>query len=94
MPVGIIARRAERNVGGIFLLIRQKKMLEGKISKTEYDSHLVSPPWCRDKRWPCNPRVSGSIPCAGNLKKLLIWMKIHELTQNHKAFVQMAKRIE
>ena len=27
--------------------------------------------------WPCNPRVSGSISGTGNLKKLLIWMKIH-----------------
>ena len=28
------------------------------------------------EHWTCNPRVSGSIPIAGNLKKLLIWMKI------------------
>ena len=34
--------------------------------------------------WTCNPRVSGSIPCASNLKKLLIWMKIHGLPPNHK----------
>ena len=34
------------------------------------------------ERWPCNPRVSGSIPGAANLKKLFIWMKIHGLTQN------------
>ena len=33
--------------------------------------------------WTCNPRVSGSIPGASNLKKLLIWMKIHRLPQNH-----------
>ena len=33
------------------------------------------------ERWTCNPRVSGSIPGAGNLKKLLIWMKIHGLPQ-------------
>ena len=33
------------------------------------------------ERWLCNPRVSGSIPGAGNLKKLFIWMKIHGLTQ-------------
>ena len=33
------------------------------------------------ERWLCNPRVSGLIPGAGNLKKLLIWMKIHGLTQ-------------
>ena len=32
------------------------------------------------EHWPCNPRVSGSIPGAGNLKKLFIWMKIHGLT--------------
>ena len=31
------------------------------------------------KRCPCNPRVGGSIPGTDNLKKLLIWMKIHEL---------------
>ena len=30
----------------------------------------------------CNPRVSGSILCTGNLKKLFIWMKIHRFTQN------------
>ena len=34
------------------------------------------------EHWPCNPRVSGSLPGAGNLKKLFIWMKIHGLTQN------------
>ena len=34
------------------------------------------------ERLPCNPRVSGSLPGAGNLKKLFIWMKIHGLTQN------------
>ena len=28
-------------------------------------------------RWPCNSRVSGSIPGTSNFKKLLIWMKIH-----------------
>ena len=33
------------------------------------------------EHWPCNPRVSGSIPGVGNLKKLFIWMKIHGLTQ-------------
>ena len=33
------------------------------------------------ERWPCNPRYSASIPGDGNLKKLLIWMKIHGLTQ-------------
>ena len=33
--------------------------------------------------WTCDPRVSGSSPGAGNLKKLLIWMKIHGLPQNH-----------
>ena len=33
------------------------------------------------ERWLCNPRVSGSIPGAGNLEKLFIWMKIHGLTQ-------------
>ena len=32
--------------------------------------------------WPCYSRVSGLIPCAGNLKKLFIWMKIHCLPQN------------
>ena len=31
--------------------------------------------------WPCDPRVSGSIPGAGNLKKLFIWIKIHGLLQ-------------
>ena len=31
--------------------------------------------------WPCNPRVSGSIPGAGKLKKLLLRMKIHGLSQ-------------
>ena len=31
--------------------------------------------------WTCEPRVSGSSPGAGNLKKLLIWMKIHGLPQ-------------
>ena len=31
------------------------------------------------ERWLCNPRVSGSIPGAGNLEKLFIWM--HGLTQ-------------
>ena len=46
---------------------------------------LGSPPWSRGwgERWTCNPRVSGSILGAGNLKKLLIWMKIHGLQQNH-----------
>ena len=29
------------------------------------------------ERWPCNPRISGSIPGSGNLKKLFILMKIH-----------------
>ena len=33
--------------------------------------------------WTCNPRAIASIPSAGNLKKLLIWMKIHGLPQNH-----------
>ena len=33
------------------------------------------------ERWTCEPRVSGSIPGASNLKKLLIWMKIHGLPQ-------------
>ena len=33
------------------------------------------------ERWTCDPRVSGSSPGAGNLKKLLIWMKIHGLPQ-------------
>ena len=33
------------------------------------------------ERWLCNPRVSGSIPGAGNLEKLFIWMKSHGLTQ-------------
>ena len=32
------------------------------------------------EHWPCNPRVSGLIPGAGNLKKLFIWIKIHGLT--------------
>ena len=31
--------------------------------------------------WLCNPRVSGSIPGAGNLEKLFIWIKIYGLTQ-------------
>ena len=29
----------------------------------------------RGEHWTCKPRVSGLIPGAGNLKKLLIWMK-------------------
>ena len=29
------------------------------------------------ERWPCNPRISASIPGSGNLKKLFIVMKIH-----------------
>ena len=33
------------------------------------------------ERWTCDPRVSGLIPGAVNLKKLLIWMKIHGLPQ-------------
>ena len=33
------------------------------------------------ERWLCNPSVSGSILGAGNLEKLLIWMKFHGLTQ-------------
>ena len=33
------------------------------------------------ERWLCNQRVSGSIAGTGNLKKLLIWMKIHGLIQ-------------
>jgi hypothetical protein len=36
----------------------------------------VPGPWVEGEHWTCNPRVSGSIPIAGNLKKLLIWMKI------------------
>ena len=44
---------------------------------------LRSPSWCRGERWTCNPRVSGWISGAGNMKKLLIWMKIHGLPQNH-----------
>ena len=39
--------------------------------------------WCRGELWTCNPKVSGSIPGASNLKKLLIWMKIHGFPQNH-----------
>ena len=31
----------------------------------------------------CNPRLSGSSPGAGNLKKLFIWMKFHGLPKNH-----------
>ena len=42
---------------------------------------IGSPPWCRGEPWTCNPRVSSSILGAGNLKKLLIWMKIHGLPQ-------------
>ena len=33
------------------------------------------------EHWTCNLRVSGSIPGAGNLKKLFNWMKIHGLPQ-------------
>ena len=45
--------------------------------------HTGSPPWCRGKGcWTCKPRVSGSIPGDSNLKKFLIWMKIHGLPQN------------
>ena len=33
------------------------------------------------ERWTCDPTVSGSSLSAGNLKKLLIWMKIHGLPQ-------------
>ena len=29
------------------------------------------PPGVRGERWTCNPRVSGSIPGAGNLKKVV-----------------------
>ena len=31
----------------------------------------------------CNPRVSCSIPGASDLKRLLIWMKIHGPPKNH-----------
>ena len=57
---------------------------------------VVSPRGVGVKHWPCNPRVSGSIPGGGNLKKLFIWMKIHGVNshKNHKAFVQMAKQLE
>ena len=41
--------------------------------------------------WTCDPR---SIPGANNLKKLLIWMKIHGLTHSHKDFVQIAQRLD
>ena len=33
------------------------------------------------EHWPCNPRISGSIPGSGNLKNLFIVMKIHGLAQ-------------
>ena len=39
-----------------------------------------------------NPRVSGLIPSAVNLKKLFIWMKIYGLKQTDKAFVQIEER--
>ena len=42
----------------------------------------VSPCGVEVEHWFCNPRVSGSVSGANNLKKLFIWMKIHGLTQN------------
>ena len=46
------------------------------------------------EHWPYNPRVSGLIPSAGNLKKLFIWMKSMDSHKSHKAFIQMAKQFE
>ena len=40
------------------------------------------------ERWTCDPRVSGSSPGTGNLKKLSIWMKIHGLPQKREALVK------
>ena len=42
----------------------------------------VSPCGVGVEHWPCNPRVSGSIPGYGNLKKLFIWMKIHPMEKS------------
>ena len=47
----------------------------------ELQNSSVGPHGVEVERWLCNPRVSGSIPGAGNLEKLFIWMKIHGLTQ-------------
>ena len=50
--------------------------------RTYYDNKcMLSPRGVGVEHWPCNPRVSGSIPGTGNLKKLFIWMKIHGHTQ-------------
>ena len=46
--------------------------------------HKVRPRGVGVEHWPCNPRVSGAIHGAGNLKRLFIWMKIHGLTQKQK----------
>ena len=46
---------------------------------------ILSPRGVGVEHWPCNPRVSGSIP-----GKLFI-MDLHK---NHKAFIQMANRFE
>ena len=45
------------------------------------DQFSGSPHGVEVERWLCNLRFSGSIPDAGNLEKLFIWMKIHGLTQ-------------
>ena len=37
----------------------------------------------------CNPRVSSLIPGASDLKRLLIWMKIHGLPKNHNKDAQV-----
>ena len=49
-----------------FFILRLKLRPKGKIAPTVQH---------------CNPKVKGSIPGAGNLKKLLIWMKIHGVIQ-------------
>ena len=51
---------------------------------------------CRDKalHWPCNPRVSCSISAPATWKSCLSGWKFIDSHKTHKAFVQMAKRLE
>ena len=51
----------------------------GVKSDTVRESHMVE--WI--ERWPCIPRISGSIPGTGNLEKLLISTKVLGLTQKY-----------
>ena len=55
----------------------------------------MSPPWYREgEQWTCNPRVSGSIPAPATWKSCLSGWKFMDSHKTHKAFIQVAKRLE